>query len=264
MKINNLILFCIFICISLISYTFFTYQTTNDFNNEQTTLVAGIAAGYAPFVSINEQGDYEGFDIDIIEQVAQIMDRRLILKDLGSMTSLLMALEQGSIDLIIWGMSITKQRLEKLAMVHYQGANTISYPLIFWKEIPAGINSIQDMNNMIVCVEPSSAQDLVLQKYPTIKILPTEKVDDALLNIQYGKAVGALVEPAIAKKFKNKFPEIQTLDVTLDGQDQVQGCGIVIKKNNIDLINRIETAIAELKQNGVITQAESQWGLNDE
>ncbi|MBP6870040.1 transporter substrate-binding domain-containing protein [Candidatus Babeliales bacterium] len=264
MKIKNLIIFCTIILTVFISNQLLQKQSVKNNEKAQSALIVGIAAGYAPFISINQQGDYEGFDIDVIKKLAQTIDKKLILKDLGSMTSLLMALEQGSIDAIIWGMSITQERLAKVAMVHYQGKNLKSYPLIFWKQIPAGVTKIEDMTDLMICFEPTSAQDTVLQKYPNLKLLPTEKIDDALFNIQYKKTVAALVEPAIAKKFKAQFPEIVTIDVPLKEQDQVQGCGIAIKKNNIDLIKEIEIGINKLKQNSFIAQAEITWGLADE
>lgn len=239
-------------------YLFFKRPNTPRSTNE---LIVGTAAGYAPFVSINPQGDYEGFDIDVAHALAQEMGKKLVIKDLGSMTSLFTALNQGSIDTIIWGLSITQDRLQKVAMIHYQGELTTSYPLIFWQNIPQGVTSLTDMKNKTVCVEPASAQDTVLQKYPLIRILPTEKVDDALLNIQYGKADAAFVEPAIAKKFKNKYPEITLLDVPLQPEDQVQGVGIVIQKNNAELITQIQTAITTLKAHGTITKLEQKWGI---
>ena len=262
MKIKNIALIGITILLTLSYFCFFNKQEMiNNNSDNQETLTVGIAAGYAPWISINQQGDYEGFDIDIIKQVATNMNKKLVFKDLGSMTSLLMALEQGSIDLIIWGMSITPERLQKYAMVHYQGTNLTTYPLLFWEQIPTGINNFNDMTNMIVCVEPSSAQSNVIAKYPNITILPTDSVDLGLLNIQYKKAVAVFVEPAIAKKFKAKFPEIKTLDILLDKQDQVQGVGMVFKKENFDLIQQVEAAVNELKKNGAIEAAEIAWGL---
>lgn len=224
-------------------------------------LVVGIAAGYAPFISINAQGDYEGFDIDVAQALAQQMQVPLVLQDLGSMTTLFTALNQDSIDVIIWGLSITQERCEKVAMVHYQGTPTASYQLVFWNTPPTNITSINDMHGTTVCVEPHSAQDAVLRKYPFITPLFTEKVDDALLNIQYGKADAAFVEPAIAKKFKNKYPNIYVLDVPLSPDDHVQGIGIVIKKDNTLLIDRIQKAIAALKTAGIITQLEQKWDI---
>lgn len=228
---------------------------------DSNTLVIGTATAYAPFVSINPQGEYEGFDIDVANALAKQMGKKLVLKDLGSMTSLFTALNQGSIDAIIWGLSITQDRLKKVAMVHYQGQTTSSYPLIFWKKIPEGINSITDMKGKTICVEPTSSQDSALSKYSEINKLYIEKVDDALLNIQYAKADAAFVEPAIAKKFQSKYPEIKILDIPLSKEDQVQGIGIVIKQDNASQIKEIQDAVEGLKKSGVISELEQKWGI---
>lgn len=177
------------------------------------------------------------------------------------MTSLFTALDQGSIDAIIWGLSITQDRLKKVAMIHYQGGVTSSYPLIFWKTIPQGTCTILDMKDKVICVEPTSSQDAVLSNFDFIKKLPIEKVDDALLNIQYGKADAAFVEPAIARKFKRKYQEIQVLDIPLAPVDQVQGVGIVVKKDKANLIKPIQEAVNALKARRIIEQLEQKWDI---
>src|SRR5690606_7345182 len=116
-----------------------------------------------------------------------------------------------------------------------------------------------DMQGMTVSVEPASAQQSVLNRYPFINQRTTERVDDALLNIQYGKTDAAFVEPAIAKKFKEKYPEIMMLDVPLGPEDFVQGVGIVIKKDNTALIEQVRKAVSQLKLNGTIAKLESTW-----
>jgi len=229
--------------------------------SSETDLILGTVGSYAPFVSVNAQGEYEGFDVDVAKALAKQLNKKLVLKDLGSMTSLFMALDQGSIDAAIWALSITSKRLEKVAMINYQGEATTSYPLLFWQKIPAGVSSIDDMRGMTVCVEPNSAQADALSKYDFLTIKPTEKVDDALLNIQYGKADAAFVEPAIATKFKNKYPEIQIVDVALAPEDQVQGIGIAIRKDKGDLIDSITKAVAQLKADGIIQSLEKKWGI---
>ena len=226
------------------------------------TFIVGTVGDYAPFVSINAQGEYEGFDIDVAKSLAESLGKKLVLKDLGSMAPLFIALEQGSIDAIIWGLSITKPRLEKVAMIRYQGETTRSYPLMFWNRIPANTLSINDMQGMTVCVEPASSQDTALSSYPFIIKKTTERVDDALLNIQYGKADAALVEPAIAAKFRAKYPEIKLLDLPLTEENQVQGTGIAIKKNNTELIEKVQNAITTLQASGTIQTFEKKWGIS--
>lgn len=224
-------------------------------------LTVGIATGYAPWVSLNAAGEYEGFDIDVARELAKLLNRDLIFKDLGSMPTLLMALGQNQIDAIMWGMSITSDRQVKMNLVHYQGQPETSYPLIFWEQIPSNIKVAQDLAGQIVCVEPGSSQQHALNHYPKITQLPVEKVDDALLNIQYRKATAALVEPAIAKKFQTKFSQIKTLDLPLPAQEQTQGVGICLAKNNLKLTQEITQAIQQLKSNGIISALEQKWGL---
>ena len=254
---NKKIVGILLVLVGVIAY----FATQRNSSRDESQLIVGIAAGYAPFVSINQLGEYEGFDIDVAHALADTLGKKLVLKDLGSMTSLFMALDQNKIDVIAWGLSITQERLEKVVMIHYQGAITNSYPLIFWKQIPEGITTLEDMRNKTICVEPTSAQDTVLHKYPAINKLSTEKVDDALLNIQYGKADAAFVEPAIAKKFKNKYEEIQIVDMPLDAHDHAQGVGLVVKQTNVALTNQLESAVATLKSTGVIEQLEKKWDI---
>lgn len=256
------VIFTLITALSITAYTLYKRNNSSlkNVNRDARGFVVGVAAGYAPFVSINSNGEYEGFDIDIAHAIADKMGKKLELKDLGSMTSLFMALEQGSIDAIIWALSITQDRLAKVAMVHYQGETTRSYPLIFWKEIPANVQTLQDIKDITVCVEPTSAQSTVLEKYTT-NIHPTEKVDDALLMLQYGKAGAAFVEPAIAQKFKKSYPEIQILEIPLEKEDQVEGMGIAIKKDNITLIEQVKRAVQELKDSGTIREYETKWSI---
>lgn len=230
-------------------------------NKEKTNFIVGTATGYAPFVSINQKGDYEGFDIDVSRSLAQELKKELIIKDLGSMTSLFLALANGSIDAIIWGLSITQERTQKINMIRYYGDDITSYSLLFWEEIPKDVKKIEDMCGKTVCVEPNSSQESVLNNYPCIFKKPTEKVDDALLQIQYGKCDAALVEPAIAKKFKNKFEEIKILEVPLQQKDQVHGIGIATRKENKRLTDEITKAVETLKNKGIINTFAIKWGV---
>jgi len=258
MQFKIMIIFAL-LCIGLVG-SYIIFKNTKS-KRDTNAFTIGIAAGYAPFISINEKGEYEGFDIDFAHALASTMGKKLVLKDLGTMTSLIIALEQGSIDAIIWGISITQERLKKFAMIHYQGETETAHPLLFWKAIPENIKSLSDMKGMKVCVEPSSFQSTILNKYKDIAIIPTEKVDDALLNIQFGKADAALVDPAIAQKFKAKYPELKILDVPLEKEDQVQGMGVALKQGNTTLIKLVQNAITQLKYSGIIKQYEKKWRL---
>lgn len=257
MSIKNVFLLAL-VCATIAASYYLTNQPSN--KQELSCFVVGMAAGYAPWVSINDQGEYEGFDIDCAHAVAKTMGKQLVLKDLGSMPSLIIALEQGTIDAIMWGMSITHERLNKFAIVHYQGQALSSNPLICAPSMNSPILSVADIKNITVCAEPASIQAHILEKYG-IPYTPTDKVDDALLAIRYGKTDAAFVELAIAQKFKARYPELTILNLPLATDDQVLGVGVIIKKTNTDLTNAVHNAVEQLKNNGTIKKLEAQWGI---
>lgn len=236
-------------------------RSQNNVTSTKKSFIVGTAGGYAPFVSINQEGEHEGFDIDIAQAVAKNMNSELIIKDLGSMSSLFIALEQGKIDAIIWALSITQERLNKVTMIRYQGDNTTSYPILFWQEIPNNATTIDQLKDLTICTEIGSAQEAALSKYDSIKKLSINHVDDGLLNIQYKKADGVIVEPAIAKKFQQKYPAIKIMQLPLALENQVQGVGIAIKKENLKLTQALKQAITQLEENGIISQLEQKWNI---
>jgi arginine transport system substrate-binding protein len=252
----------IFLALTVITIigVYLTTKKTSSKSNKKRFII-GTNGGYAPFVSVNPQGDYEGFDIDVAKALAQEMDYDLKIKDLGSMSSLFIALEQGKIDAIIWGLSITQERLKKIAMIRYQGEDTKIFSLIFWENIPNNATTINDLHDLTICTETGSCQETVLNKYNFIKKLPVNQIDDALLNIQYKKADGAIVEPAIAKKFQNKYPQIKILELPLEDQDQIQGIGIAVKKENKRLIEKIQTSVKNLEKRQVIADLKTKWKI---
>ena len=258
MKISDIFFPIIFLSFSIASIFFFFQQQSVQ---SADTLIVGMTGGYAPWVSVNTKGEYEGFDIDVAKALAQKLNKKLVLQDCGNMSSLLLALDQKKIDVIIWGMCITKDRLAKMSMVRYQGKQIKSFPLLFWDRIPQGVTSIQDMRGMVVCVEPASTQQKALDSYNYIEQKQISKIDDALFAIQYGKADAALTEPAIARKFIKKFPCIKVLELSLDEDTQEFGVGICSNRQNKKLVGQLEQAVKELEAAGVIAQFEKRWDI---
>lgn len=109
--------------------------------------------------------------------------------------------------------------------------------------------------------KPASSQEAVLKRYPLVVRLETDRIDDALLHVQYGKAVAALVEPAIAHKFMARYPELQVLWVPLIPEDQVAGIGVALRRDQHGLIAQVDQAVRELKEVGIIRDLEAQWGI---
>ena len=226
----------------------------------QDSITLGTMSGWPPFVSLNNEGAYEGFDIDVAQEIARRLKKKLIIKDMDT-AALITALDQGSVDFIMTGLDITTERLQKITMIPYQGEPIVELPLVFWKEIPKDIKSLADIKTIpdtVICVESGSSQEGILRQYQGFEIRSSEPLA-SIMELQYGKALAALLERKLLTTLKKKFPQLVEISIPLDEKNKMLGCGIGIKKSNSALTKQIESIIADVKQSGFLAEKEKQW-----
>jgi polar amino acid transport system substrate-binding protein len=176
--------------------------------------------------------------------------------------ALITALDQGKVDFIMTGLSITAERQQKIAMIPYQGKPITSYPLVFWKQIPSCVQTIEDLaraGKATVCVEAGSSQDAFLKQYEDRIIIKRIAPSLAILDLMYDKSTAVLLEEGLLGEFKKKYPDLVALEIPLDEQNVVLGNGIGVNKTNTALIQNIERIIQELKTEGFLAVAEQRW-----
>jgi len=228
------------------------------------TFTVGMMSGWAPFMTINTQGEFEGFDVDVAQEIAQRMGKKLEIQDLGSLASCFVALDQNKVDALFSGLDITQERVAKLSMIQYTGQDVKNFTLVFWNTIPENIKTLQDLRtitNCTVCAEPGSAQEKFLNQFDFITKKPLSSVIDMILDLKYGKSLAMILEPRVAARLQKQNPEMRLLDIPLPKEFQVFGMGIALKKNNTELRSVISKIIEDIKQDGTLTKLEKKWNL---
>lgn len=235
------------------------------FAETEGSLRVATTSGYAPYVSLDLEGNYEGFDIDLAKEICKKVKKKLVIQDLGSMPSILMALKKKKVDAAIWAISITPERQKEMEMVSYQGDVLNDMPFLFWKTVPEKVKNIEDLaqdSKWNVCVEAGSYQDAVVQSYPKLKIKYLDKINDTILELKYSKAIAAPVDHSLVEHIKKQYPEIQVRYFPLAENLKSFGNGICIHKENSELALEISQAVEELKKEGKIQELEKKWGLS--
>lgn len=228
------------------------------------TFTIGTTSGYAPFVSLDGKGEYEGFDIDLAKLVAEKLNKKLVIKDLGSMPSLMIGLKQRKVDAVVWAVSITEERLKQMEMVYYQGEKITTMPLLFWGKIPENIKGLEDLKNnakKTVCVEAGTYQEQVMKNYSGITLKNVDKITDAIMEIKFGKSLAIAIDNSLVSFVKQQSPELQALYFELPPDQQSLGNGICINKNNPELVAQVKKAIEELTNEGKIRELEEKWKM---
>lgn len=245
---------------ALLLFATFNYKKAVKPHDE---LVVGMIVGYAPYASLAPDGTYLGFDIDVAQAIATALNKKLIIKDMD-LSALLVALEQNKLDLVLTNLSITDAREKAVTMIHYVGQMTTSFPLAFWAKIPAGVKNLTDLMSLlpdaIICVEPGSIQEEFLATMLAPKNMRhVEAMSDVIMNLKYGKAIAAFLDPDIFPTLKKQSPELVALNIELPPAFQSRGAGIAINKENKALIQEISTIVAQLKRDGTIDRLQTKW-----
>lgn len=243
-----------------------TYLLFNQPSEHTPKLVIGMMSGWAPFMTISNTGTFEGFDVDVANELANRLGTRLEIRDVGNLASTLLALEQGSIDMAMSGLDITTARLEKLRMIPYTGLAIRSFFLLFKDTVPTGIRSMADVTriaNAVICVEPGSAQEKFLDQTPAIEQKSLSKLEEMVLDVMYGKSTAMLVEPAVARRLMKQTPDLKPLEIPLPKEFQTMGMGIAFKKSNPVLATRVERAIKAMRTDGTLGRLERRWNLEE-
>ncbi len=224
-------------------------------STELDQLTVGLQSGYPPYESVNEQGVVVGFDIDVAQNIADSMNKKLVVKEMG-FDCLILALKNHKIDLILSGMSITPERMKAIDMVPYYGDKVTDLQLLFWNKEG---NPIQTLQGETVAVQSGTFQEQILHKYSQIKPKLLENTQELVMEIKYGKSVAALVEPAVGNELKHKYPEIHSIPVPLAPEDQVLGNGIGIAKDNVALKTAVEKGVEQMKETGQMNAVAKKW-----
>ncbi|MGZ3634129.1 MAG: transporter substrate-binding domain-containing protein [Parachlamydiaceae bacterium] len=224
-------------------------------------LIMGTQSGYPPFEFIDSTGTMVGFDVDLASLIAKKLNRPLVIEDM-EFEGLILSLKQRKIDLTLSGMSITPSRLKEIAMIPYHGDNETTFSLIFWKAVPEGIQTIEDIAKLpggSISVESGSIPEAYMENYPKIPTKSFQGTLSAMMDVKFGKSTANLVQSDVAEYLMRQHPEIKVLNVPLVPNTQVLGFGIGIKKNNQELIDQVRTAISELKSSGELAELENKW-----
>lgn len=255
----------LFIILTLTLASMLILSSCSTQQNNSNELVVGTCAGFPPYEILANNGDIIGFDIDVMQKIAEKLNKQLIIKDMA-FDALLVALKQNKIDAIIAGISITQSRLAEISMVHYHGKPIKTLPILFWKEIPAGVKTIADLAtqpNKTVCAQVGTIQEEILSKYTYLDIKNLENIPDLILDIKHSKSIAAVVEPMVVAALQEQMPEIKTLELELKPDEQDMGHGIGINKNNKTLFTAISTIISQLKKDTILEKLEQAWFKNN-
>ncbi len=225
--------------------------------NAEDVLKFGTNAEFPPFEFITAEGvidEFDGIDMVIAKEIAEANGMKAVIENM-EFDSLLIALQNGMIDAVIAGMTVTEERAEAVDFTtpYY----TATQVMIVSKD--SDIKTAQDMaDKKIVVIQGYTGEQCVQDlgfPYEAFK-----KGSEAILELNNGKCDVVVIDSATAAKY---VADNEKLTIVEDEEAfGAEEYAIAVKKGNPELLEKINTVIEKMLEDGTISEIAAQYSEN--
>jgi len=216
------------------------------------TLTVGAYPANPPWEYKNEQGQFEGFEVDLVKAIAEKLGDDVEFQDLG-FTALFAATSSGRVDMAISTITITDERLQSQAFT--QGYYDSDLALLTGKD---GKTSLDEIRGEVVGAISSSVGEAWIkanqEKYGFSDAKFYNDQQSLLLDLQAGRIAGA-VGDILGFEFALKQMTSLALRDRIKTGDRF---GIMLPKNSKRL-EAVNQAITDLKKDGTLAEIHEKW-----
>ena len=250
--------------------------------NSQTIRI-GTEGAYPPWNNLNSAGELEGAEIDFGNEACNRMGVTCewVTQDWDG---IIPALLQGKYDIIIAGMSITEERKEKvnfttgymtdgarfavlknsgLANLNIAGMAKVNLNNAGGKEQAAIGQLIAAMDGKTVCVQSSTIHQNFLEKHMSgaVDVKLYQAVDDHNLDLAAGRCDAVLADVGSIIDFMESDGgvDVAFTGPTFSGGVFGDGVGGAVRKEDTDILEMWNAAIAEMSKDGTTAEITKEW-----
>ncbi len=225
--------------------------TTNADEAEKLVLVMGTNAAFPPYEFVDENNKVAGIDAEIAAAVAEKLGMTLEIKDMA-FDSLITAVSSGSVDIVLAGMTVTEERKES---VNFSDTYATGVQVVIVTEDSA-IASIDDLDGKIIGVQTGTTGDIYCSCSPEEGGYGEDAVrryDNGALAVaalMNGQVDCVVIDNEPAKAFVEANEGLKILETEFAVEDYAAA----IAKENTELLEKVNAALAELKAEGKLDE----------
>lgn len=211
------------------------------------TLRVGTDATYEPFETQDKNGNYVGFDMELIQLVANEMGMQLKVQNTG-WDGIIPGLVNGNYDCLISAMTITPERKKQ---INFSTPYFSTRQVIVVKTTNTTIKAAADLVGKTIAVQNGTTGDIAYAsniKKATIKRFDTNPL--ALQELVNNNADAAVMDDLVAYNALRKMSGLKVIEIKAVAKEDY---GIGVKKGNDKLLIQINRALASLQKSGKLT-----------
>ena len=221
-----------------------------------TQIVVGLDDNFPPMGFRNEKNELVGFDIDMAREAAKRLGLEVQFKPID-WSAKEAELSGKRVDALWNGLTITEERKQNIAFTAPYMEN---HQIIV---VPAGsaIQTKADLAGKVVgAQEGSSAVDAikkdgaVFQSFKEFKTFGDNVT--ALMDLSTGRLQAVVVDEVVGRYYVAKKPEAYAV---LDDHFGTEEYGVGLRKDDTELLGKLDKALADMKADGAAAKIAQQW-----
>ena len=232
-----------------------TEQTGETTEGTDGIIKMGVSADFPPFESYADDAvTFVGFDIDLMQEICNRLGMELQIQDMN-FDAIVAAVQTGKLDVGVSGITITDERKESVAFS--DPYFVASQSILVQKDSP--ITSYEDLVNgdYTAGVQLGTTGDIMASEKISGRVSQYEKYGDALAALLAGKNDCMVLDTGVADAFAaaNDLVVVGTFGEATDSENY----GIAIAKENTELLEKVNGALAEMKEDGFIDELTAKY-----
>lgn len=215
----------------------------------------GTDAAYAPFESVAPSGEIEGFDIDILKAIAKA--EGFEVEFVNTAWEGIFASLKGQNDIVISAVTITEDRKQEMdfSEPYFESTNYIAVPQ------DSAIDALEDLKGKEVSVQEGTTGDEAITEflgkdYAGIKRF--KGTPEAFLELRNGKVEAAVADSGVVGNYVKNNPDAN-LKIVKDENFPKEYYGIAVAKGNTELLEKINSGLKKIQENGEYDKVYSKW-----
>jgi PAS domain S-box-containing protein len=224
---------------------------------EKTALKTILVDKYYPYTFVNDQGQPDGFSVDLMTAVTQVMDLDLII-DVDRWDVARERLKKGQIDFLPM-MAYSKERAQYF---DFSAPHTIAYDAFFVRNNSSKISTLKDLQNKkIIIMRDDQAHDFLrsLEAMSTDQFILIETLPEALRTLAAGEGDTALM-PKMVGLFLIKKLKLSNLELSpVVIEEYKRPFSFAVKKGNQELLERLSQGFNIVKETDQYNAIYKKW-----
>lgn len=224
-----------------------------DLKSGAKTLVVGTDATFPPFEETSPQGVKSGFDIDLVDAIAEKIGIKKVKFQQVPFGQLIPGLMANHIDLAASAIYITavREKVVNFSEPYFKGGLSVMV-----KPDNTSIKQPSDLNGKRVAVQVGTKSvDYLRQTFPGVHLVVVQTNDEMFQALQSGRADAVVTGYPAARYYIKTHGGAKLADFLLTHEEY----GLAVRKDDPDLLKAVNGALETLKSDGTLATLEKKW-----